>query len=142
MGFLDRKAVVITGSGGGIGEAYARHAAREGARVVVNDVEAASAHRVAAAIRADGGTASAHAASVASWDGAAGLIAHCVQTYGGIDGLVNNAAVFHMALPEEEDEAAVRVLIVVNVLGTMYCGIHASRHMPARGRGSPPARAR
>jgi NAD(P)-dependent dehydrogenase (short-subunit alcohol dehydrogenase family) len=136
MGFLDGKAVVITGSGGGIGEAYAHHAALEGARVIVNDVDAASAHRVAAAIRAEGGTASAHVASVASWDGAAGLIAHCVQTYGCIDGLVNNAAVFHMALPEEEEEAAVRALIEVNVLGTMYCGIHASRHMLARGRGS------
>ena len=136
MGYLDGKAIVITGSGGGIGAAYARHAAREGARVVVNDIDAASAHSVVAAIRAEGGTASAHVASVASWAGAAGLIADCVETYGGIDGLVNNAAVFHMALPEEEDEAGLRALIEVNLLGTMFCGIHASRHMLARGRGA------
>ncbi len=136
MAFLDGKAIVITGSGGGIGAAYARHAAREGARVVVNDVDAASAHAVVAAIRAEGGTASAYVASIASWDGAAGLIAHCVQKFGGIDGLVNNAALFRMALPEEEDEAGLRALIEVNVLGTMFCGIHASRHMLARGRGS------
>lgn len=136
MGYLDGKAIVITGSGGGIGAAYALHAAREGACVVVNDLDAASAHAVVAAIRAEGGTASAHVASIASWDGAAGLIAHCVKSYGGIDGLVNNAAVFHMALPEEEDEAGLRALIEVNVLGTMFCGIHASRHMLARGRGA------
>ncbi|GAA0233020.1 hypothetical protein GCM10010492_34760 [Saccharothrix mutabilis subsp. mutabilis] len=55
MGFLDGKAGVITGAGSGLGEAYARHAAREGVSFVVNDL--AGVERVVADIRADGGVA-------------------------------------------------------------------------------------
>ncbi|QFZ19265.1 SDR family NAD(P)-dependent oxidoreductase [Saccharothrix syringae] len=123
MGILDGKAVVVTGAGRGLGESYARHAAAAGARVVVNDV--AGAERVAAGI----GGAVAHTGSVADPEQAAALVELCVAEFGRIDGLVNNAGVTCFAEPWDDDPAAVREVIEVNVLGTMYCGTAAARAM-------------
>jgi len=133
---LEDKSVVITGAGQGLGEAYARLAAAEGAAVVVNDIDAAQAERVVAAIRAAGGRASAVVADVASWAGAQAIVDHCVATYGSLDGFVNNAAVFHMATPLEETEAGLRRIVEINVLGTAFCGCIALRQMIRQGRGS------
>lgn len=130
------KAVVITGAGQGLGAAYARLAAAEGARVLVNDIHARAAEAVAADIRKAGGQAFANSADISSWDGAAELIAEGIARFGALDGLVNNAARFYMCRPEEEEEAAMRSLLAVNVLGTAFCGVHALRHMMPRGKGS------
>lgn len=134
-GCLAGKAVVITGAGRGLGAAYARLAAAQGARVVVNDIDAVAAAQVVQAITALGGQACADTSDIASWDGAAALISACVARYGTIDGLVNNAALFHMAEPAETDEATVRALVSVNLLGTAFCGIHALRSMQPRRQG-------
>jgi NAD(P)-dependent dehydrogenase (short-subunit alcohol dehydrogenase family) len=91
MGILSGKAVVITGAGRGLGRAYAEAAAREGAGVVVNGIDVDPAHEIASAIDAQGGKAAAHVGSVADWSAAAGLIDRCVERFGRIDGLVNNA---------------------------------------------------
>src|SRR3954452_1552265 len=98
MGVLDGRAVVITGAGRGLGEAYARHAGGEGARVVVNDVDAAAAERGAASIRAAGGEAVPAPADVSLQPAAAGLVELCVRRYGAIDGLINNAGVAPLGL--------------------------------------------
>ncbi|GAA2393973.1 SDR family oxidoreductase [Dactylosporangium salmoneum] len=135
-GHLDGKAVVVTGAGRGLGAAYARLAAAEGAAVVVNDVDGAQAEVVAAEIRASGGRAEAVAGSVADWDGAGAIVAACVDAFGAIDGLVNNAGIFRLAGPAEQDPADFRAVLEVNVLGTAYCGLHAIRAMLPRGRGS------
>ncbi|MFI9816009.1 SDR family NAD(P)-dependent oxidoreductase [Saccharothrix variisporea] len=125
MGFLDGKAVVITGAGSGLGEAYARHAAREGASVVVNDL--AGAERVVADIRAEGGTAIAHTGDVTKT--ADELITLCRTEFGAVDGLVNNAGTTHFAAPWDDDPETVRRVVEVNVLGTMFCGIAAAKVM-------------
>ena len=65
---LSGKAVVITGAGRGIGAACARGVARQGASVVVNDVDAAEADRTVSEIKKDGGTAIACVADVSDWD--------------------------------------------------------------------------
>jgi NAD(P)-dependent dehydrogenase (short-subunit alcohol dehydrogenase family) len=126
----------VTGAGNGIGAATARLAAREGARVVVNDIVAEAAQRVVADVRSDGGVAEAHVGDIANWKIAQGLVQACVDAWGTIDGLVNNAALHHLASIEEEKEAEAARLIEVNVLGTMYCGLAALREMRKRGRGS------
>lgn len=133
---LQGKAIVVTGAGSGIGEAYAKHIAAAGGRVIVNDIDVAMADRVASAIRSTGAQAEAVAADVSDWCEAGRLIDACEQTFGRIDGLVNNAGVFHMALPEEQDETALRRLLEVNVLGTAFCGTHAIRRMLAHGSGA------
>ncbi|NUT50582.1 MAG: SDR family oxidoreductase [Saccharothrix sp.] len=127
MGFLDGKAVIVTGAGRGLGEAYARHAAAEGARVVVNDV--AGAEEVAASIAAAGGQAVAHTGSVVDPEVATALVDSCASAFGRVDGLVNNAGVTHFAQPWEDEPAVLRSVVEVNVLGTMYCGTAAAKVM-------------
>jgi NAD(P)-dependent dehydrogenase (short-subunit alcohol dehydrogenase family) len=136
MGYLDGKAVVVTGAGRGMGAAYARHAAAEGAAVIVNDIDSGEAEAVADGIASHGGTAVADGSDVASWTSARGLIERCATEFGHIDGLVNNAALMWVGRPDQLTEADLRKTIDVNVLGTAFCGLHALRLMTARGRGS------
>jgi NAD(P)-dependent dehydrogenase (short-subunit alcohol dehydrogenase family) len=136
MGILTGKAVVITGAGRGLGEAYALHAARSGACVVVNDVDREQADAVADRIVEQGGRAVASAASVRDPEQANGIVQLCLAEFGTVDGLVNNAALGHEALPWEDDVHAARDVIEVNVLGALYCGIAAARVMRAQRAGS------
>jgi NAD(P)-dependent dehydrogenase (short-subunit alcohol dehydrogenase family) len=135
-GSLAGKAVAITGAGRGLGAAYARLAAAEGAAVLVNDVDRAQAVEVVDQIRAAGGRAEADASDIATWSGAGRLVEHCAEAFGAIDGLVNNAGIFRMARPREQDPATFRAVIEVNLLGTAYCGLHAIAAMLDQGRGS------
>ena len=135
-GCLVGKAVAITGAGRGLGAAYARLAAAEGAAVLVNDVDRAQAVEMVEQIRAAGGRAEADASDIATWSGAGRLVEHCAEAFGAIDGLVNNAGLFRMARPREQDPATFRAVIEVNLLGTAYCGLHAIAAMLDQGRGS------
>ncbi|MGH3752110.1 MAG: SDR family NAD(P)-dependent oxidoreductase [Pseudonocardiaceae bacterium] len=136
MGILEGKAVVITGAGRGLGEAYALHAARAGACVVVNDVDGDLAESVADRIVRHGGRAVASAQSVRDPGQASGIVQRCLAEFGRVDGLVSNAALNYQAPPWAEDVDAARELIEVNVLGVLYCGIAAARVMRAQGTGS------
>jgi NAD(P)-dependent dehydrogenase (short-subunit alcohol dehydrogenase family) len=136
MGALSGKAVVVTGAGRGLGAAYARLAAAEGAAVLVNDVDADLALAVAAEITAAGGEALAAAGTIGTWDGAGEVVARCVSAFGAIDGLVNNAGIFRLAHPVAQDPDEFRTVVEVNLLGTAYCGLHAIRAMLERGGGS------
>ena len=81
-GVLDGKAVVITGAGRGLGAAFAVHAARAGAGVVVNDIDGEPAEAVAAQIIEQGGRAVASVASVADPDQAGGIVQRCLAEFG------------------------------------------------------------
>ncbi|KZB87274.1 SDR family NAD(P)-dependent oxidoreductase [Amycolatopsis regifaucium] len=135
MSLLSGKAVVITGSGQGLGRAFAHHAAAQGAAVVVNDVDADLAHEVAGEIRALGGRAVPHGGSVADAGQAAGLIDQCVAEFGALDGLVNNAGVNYRADPWDDDAVRMREVVEVNVLGPLYCGTAAAKVMRDQGGG-------
>ncbi len=88
---LDGKVALITGSGRGIGRAIALKLASEGARVVVNDLDAAPAEETVQAIRAAGGQAVACIGSVAAPDFAERFVGTAVNEYKGLDIVVNNA---------------------------------------------------
>lgn len=136
MDLLVGKAVVITGAGRGLGEAYAVHAARAGACVVVNDVQGDLAEAVARRIIGEGGRAIASSQSVRDPDQASAIVERCLAQFGSVDGLVNNAGLYHEALPWAENVDAARELIEVNVLGALYCGIAAARVMRRQRAGS------
>ena len=93
MRFKD-KVIVVTGAAQGIGEAYAKGLAAEGAAVVVADLNEEKGERVTKEIEAAGGVATYVACDVSSHESAAALVETTTKTYGGIDGLVNNAAIY------------------------------------------------
>jgi NAD(P)-dependent dehydrogenase (short-subunit alcohol dehydrogenase family) len=88
------KVAVVTGAAQGIGEAYARALAGEGASVVVADLNAEAGETVAKSIESDGGRAIFVETDVSSPDSAAAMVRRVTEEYGGIDCLVNNAAIY------------------------------------------------
>lgn len=133
MGILDGKAIVVTGAGRGLGEAYAIHAAHAGARLVVNDIDMDFAERTAAHIRSYGGEAVASGHDVSKPDEAQAIIDYCVDAYGVIDGLVNNAGVNYEALPWDDSPERMRELFESNFFGVFHCGQAAIIAMRAAG---------
>jgi NAD(P)-dependent dehydrogenase (short-subunit alcohol dehydrogenase family) len=122
MKLLEGKVIVVTGAGAGVGKGIALEAARQGARVIVNDIgvnidgsggSAGPAQITVDEIRAGGGEASANTDSVAEWPAAQKIVQQALDLYGRIDGVVNNAGnlrdvLFHK-MNEEEFDAVVRV---------------------------------
>ena len=94
MARFEDKIAIVTGAARGIGEAYAKALAGEGARVVVADVDEEGAQKVAADIEGDGMIASAVRADVSDPASTEAMAAFAVERYGGIDHLVNNAAIY------------------------------------------------
>src|SRR4029077_19808971 len=93
MGKLDGSIALVSGSARGIGRAMALRYAREGARVVVVDVDAAGAQAVALEIQSLGAEAVAFQADVSDPKQSTAMVAHAVDRFGRLDVLVNNAGV-------------------------------------------------
>lgn len=91
MGTLDGKVALVSGSGRGIGQEIALKLAREGAKVVVNDLDPAPANDTVALIRQAGGQAQACAGSVTAPGFAERFVGAAIDTFGGLDIIVNNA---------------------------------------------------
>ncbi len=134
---MDGKVVVVTGSGGGIGRDMALALAAEGAKVVVNDIGTSThgeghddgpAHKVVAEIKAAGGEAVANTDSVSEAASAARIVECAVDTFGKIDGVVNNAGIlrdrfFHKMSLDEWD-----AVIKVHLYGSYYMSRAAANH--------------
>jgi NAD(P)-dependent dehydrogenase (short-subunit alcohol dehydrogenase family) len=102
MGICEGRVVIVTGAGRGIGREHALELARQGARVVVNDLgasaggegsDASPASMVVAEIKKAGGQALANDADIADFDQSAGLVKAAVDTFGRLDAVVNNAGI-------------------------------------------------
>jgi 3-oxoacyl-[acyl-carrier protein] reductase len=134
---LDGKVAVITGSGSGFGEGIARIFAREGAAVVVTDVNEAGGKRVAEAIAAAGGRARFFRADVTDGTAMRDLMGFAVNAFGRLDILVNNAGVGHRRKPmlEVTEEEFDRVF-AVNVKGLYHTANAAIPIMRAQGGGA------
>jgi 3-oxoacyl-[acyl-carrier protein] reductase len=134
---LHNKSIIVTGAGGGIGEGIARRLAEEGAKLVVNDINAAQAERVAAEIAKAGGTASFVAGNVTQSADVQALVAAAVKHYGRLDVMVNNAGWTHRNRPAlEVSEADFDKCYAVNVKSIYLATIHAVPQFRAQGGGA------
>ena len=138
MRFTD-KVAIVTGAGQGIGEAYAKALAREGARVVVAEINESTGGKVAGEIVAGGGRAAFIRTDVASPESAERLASEAVRLFGGIDYLVNNAAIFAGMRREgllTVDYEYYQRFMSVNMNGALIVTRAVYRHMAARGGGA------
>lgn len=132
---LEDKVCVITGGGSGIGRATAHLFAREGAKVVVADIDLRAAEQVAEEVCARGQEATPHKVDVAESTEVARMVEHVVETYGRLDVLVNNAGYGLAGTVLETDEAAWDRLMAVNAKGVFLGCKHAIPVMQRQGGG-------
>jgi NAD(P)-dependent dehydrogenase (short-subunit alcohol dehydrogenase family) len=144
MGLLDGRVALITGSGRGIGREFALCFAREGAKVVVNDVgvsldgrgtEEDPAAQVCKEIEALGGEAVPNYDSVTDFDGARRMVQTAVDSFGTLDILVNNAGIVRDKTLLKMDEDDFDSVVAVHMKGTFNCGRHAAEVMKEKGYG-------
>jgi len=155
VGICDGRVVIITGAGRGLGRAHALEFARQGARVVVNDVGASldgtgregegprgPAGEVVDAIKAAGGDAMANGDDISTWDGAAALVRSAIERWGRLDTVVNNAGIVRdrmiVSMGEDEWDAVMRV----HLKGTFAVTRHAVDHWRAQAKAGTPVAAR
>lgn len=119
---VEGRVCIVTGAAQGLGATYAKALAAEGGRIVVSDIDDASA--VAAEITAAGGEAIALRNDVADWESCRDMVAKSREAFGRVDVLVNNAAIFgkldRASIDEISPELFDRVM-KVNVGGTFLC---------------------
>jgi 2-keto-3-deoxy-L-fuconate dehydrogenase len=132
---LTGKIAVVTGGGSGIGEAIARLFARQGAHVVVLDVDGEAARRTAHDIVVNRGNADARACDVSKAERVDGAIAAIADAHRRIDILVNNAGIAHVGTIERTTEADLDRLYQVNVKGVYLCARAVVPIMLAQGGG-------
>ncbi len=133
------RVAIVTGAAGGIGEAYARALAAAGASVAVADLDLDRAQAVAASITDGGGTAAAVSVDVSDPASADAMAAFVDETFGGIDHLVNNAAIFGgMKIDSllRVDWDYLTRFMSVNLMGALVCTRACYRSMRRRGGGS------
>ena len=142
---IEGKVAIVTGAGGGIGQAIALAMAAAGARVVINDIgvslhgeggSQSPAMQTQARIQARGGEAVINTDSVAEWDNAKRIVECAVDSFGQVDIVVNNAgilrdAIFHKMSPEEW-----LAVINVHLNGSFFVSRAASEHFRKQGSGA------
>jgi NAD(P)-dependent dehydrogenase (short-subunit alcohol dehydrogenase family) len=144
MGLLDGKVAIITGAGGGLGEAYARLFAREGAAVVVNDLggprdgsgaDTSMAQKVVDAIKAEGGRAYANGSDISTMAGGQSVFDDAIRQFGRVDILVNNAGILLDGTFAKMTEANWDKVMKVHLKGTFCVTLPVFKWMKDNGGG-------
>jgi NAD(P)-dependent dehydrogenase (short-subunit alcohol dehydrogenase family) len=132
---LSGKVAIVTGSGRGLGLAYAQELARGGASVVVNDVDAAVAEAAVASITEAGGTAVAEVVPVGTSEAAQALVDRAVDEFGRVDILVNNAGILRDTTLWKMTDDDFDAVITTHLRGTFTCTRAAAVKLREQGEG-------
>lgn len=141
MGLLDGKVAIVTGAGRGIGEQHAVALAKEGAKVVVNDLGGSTAgegadqtpaQQVADKIKEAGGEAIANYSNVADFEGAKSMVEQAVEEFGRLDILINNAGILRDRMLVSMSEAEWDAVIAVHLKGHFAPTHHAANYWRAQ----------
>jgi len=129
MGRLEKRIAIVTGAGQGIGRAIALAMAREGAALVIADLDEANAGAVGREIERVGGKASALYTDISNEGSVRGMIDHTLNEHGRVDILVNNAGIFPTSSVEEMAEEEWDRVIGTNLIGTFLCSRAVVSHL-------------
>ncbi|MAE93887.1 MAG: short-chain dehydrogenase [Deltaproteobacteria bacterium] len=149
--FCEDRVCIVTGAGRGIGREYALMLAAHGAKVVVNDLGGARdgegadlgpADEVVQEIKAAGGEAIANGCDISDFSAAKEMIDQAVETYGGLDVLVNNAGILRDRMLVNMQESEWDAVIKVHLKGTFSPAHHAAAYWRARSKAGEPVDAR
>lgn len=150
-GILDGRIAIVTGAGRGLGREHALELARQGARVVVNDLgtsgsgegtSSGPADEVVAAIREMGGEAVTNGADVSDFAAAQALVQQAIDTYGGLDILVNNAGFVRDRMVVTTSEEEWDAVVAVHLKGHFALMHHAGGYWRAEGKAGRTRQAR
>lgn len=151
MSICENRVVIITGAGRGLGRAHALAFAEAGASVVVNDLGVAQdgsdpsdtpANQVVEEIKAAGGNAVASNHDVADWDSAAEMVQLAIDTFGGLDVVVNNAGIVRDRMFVNSEQAEWEAVLRVHVLGHAAPARHAASYWRSRSKAGEPVSGR
>jgi NAD(P)-dependent dehydrogenase (short-subunit alcohol dehydrogenase family) len=140
-GMCEGRVAIVTGAGRGIGREYALMLAEQGAKVVVNDLgaerdgtgaDASPAQQVVDEITAMGGEAAVNGADVSDFDAAKAMIDQAVETFGGLDIVVNNAGILRDRMLTNMTEEEWDLVIKVHLKGTFCPARHAAAYWRER----------
>lgn len=143
MGLLDGKVAIITGAGGGLGEAYAKLFAKEGAAVVVNDLggprdgsgaDTSAAQKVVNDIVAAGGRAVANGDDVSTMQGGENILKTALDNFGQVDILVCNAGILRDKSFANTSEQDWDLVVKVHLKGTYCCTMPVWKWMKDNGK--------
>jgi 3-oxoacyl-[acyl-carrier protein] reductase len=132
---LSGKVAIVTGSGRGLGLAYATELAGAGAAVVINDVDAAVAEEAVDSIRGAGGTAVAEVVPVGTSEAAQALVDRAVAEFGRLDVLVNNAGILRDSTLWKMTDEQFDAVITTHLRGTFTCTRAAAIRLREQGEG-------
>jgi 3-oxoacyl-[acyl-carrier protein] reductase len=135
MGLLDGRNAIITGSARGLGFAMAERFGEEGGRVVLSDIDAAALEEAQSKLGARGFEVSALAADVTDEGAVAALVKHCVDTWGSLDVMVNNAGITRDNVLRKMSTDDFMKVIQVHLLGAWLGTKTASLQMREQGAG-------
>jgi NAD(P)-dependent dehydrogenase (short-subunit alcohol dehydrogenase family) len=142
MKICENRVVIITGAGGGLGRAYALAFAAEGAKVVVNDINREAALAVVGEILGQGGSAVANSDDITRYDSAGMIVRQAIETFGGLNVVVNNAGICRDRMFASLSEADWDAVVAVHLKGHFCISSHAVKYWREQAKGGAKVDAR
>jgi NAD(P)-dependent dehydrogenase (short-subunit alcohol dehydrogenase family) len=142
MGVCQDRVVIITGAGGGLGRGHALEFAKEGACVVVNDINKEAAEKVAEEIKAAGGKAIANTSDITNYEDSANAVKEAIDAFGDLHAVLNNAGVNRDRMFASMTESEWDTIMAVHLKGHFCITSHAVQYWRGQAKAGNPVSGR